>query len=271
MLKINLDELKIEHPYKRNDKCPYTEPNINDTCLLEAEGEVIGFYIKDLDDVSPKMAQLLGIANAEFRTDRVPKQYIDRMATLQIEGSRAEARDKGMTQWSTMLGSIPPQPVMKRNYRNQAQIHRVEKAQLFVKAMMGIALESENIFKKLAPHLYEQQMECVKDVAKEWRFGNMFTSGICNFNIAVDYHQDIRNIVGSLNVILTRRNNANGGCLNVPDYNATFEQGNNSMLVYPAWRNMHGVTPIEQFDDEGYRNSFILYSLKAFIDGDGQK
>ena len=55
-----------------------------------------------------------------------------------------------------------------------------------------------------------------------------------------------------------------GGCLNVPDYNATFEQADNSMLVYPAWRNVHGVTPIKPIAEGGYRNSLIFYPLKAF-------
>jgi hypothetical protein len=36
------------------------------------------------------------------------------------------------------------------------------------------------------------------------------------------------------------------------------------MLVYPAWRNVHGVTPIVQTATGGYRNSFIFYPLKAF-------
>jgi len=50
----------------------------------------------------------------------------------------------------------------------------------------------------------------------------------------------------------------------VPDYGATFEQADNSMLVYPAWRNVHGVTPIIPTSDDGYRNSLIFYPLKAF-------
>jgi len=38
-----------------------------------------------------------------------------------------------------------------------------------------------------------------------------------------------------------------------------------SMLVYPAWRNLHGVTPITPTHDGGYRNSLIFYPLKAFF------
>ena len=92
----------------------------------------------------------------------------------------------------------------------------------------------------------------------------MFTSSISNYNISAPFHRDTGNIKNTVNIILTKRNNANGGCLNVPDYNATFEQADNSMLVYPAWRNVHGVTPIKPIAENGYRNSLIFYPLKAF-------
>jgi hypothetical protein len=36
------------------------------------------------------------------------------------------------------------------------------------------------------------------------------------------------------------------------------------MLVYPAWRNVHGVTPIIPLKEGGYRNSLVFYPLKAF-------
>lgn len=37
-----------------------------------------------------------------------------------------------------------------------------------------------------------------------------------------------------------------------------------SILVYPAWRNVHGVTPIIPTHEGGYRNSLVFYPLKAF-------
>ena len=38
-----------------------------------------------------------------------------------------------------------------------------------------------------------------------------------------------------------------------------------SILVYPAWRNIHGVTPIIPTHNGGYRNSLVFYPLKAFV------
>jgi hypothetical protein len=42
------------------------------------------------------------------------------------------------------------------------------------------------------------------------------------------------------------------------------DSSDNSMLVYPAWRNVHGVTPIVPTHEGGYRNSLVFYPLKAF-------
>jgi hypothetical protein len=61
------------------------------------------------------------------------------------------------------------------------------------------------------------------------------------------------------------KDNVSGGDLHIPDYNATIGQQDNSILVYPAWKNLHGVTPIIPIFENGYRNSLIFYPLKAFI------
>lgn len=258
---------QVEHKTKIGKQCPYIEPNIKEDCLLESNGEVIGFYIKDVSKYSEKLNLLLAVADKEFRSDNVPKTILDRMSTVELSKtgmSRKEARKIGVSQYSTILGSIPPKPVMRRPYPNISSVHREKKAQTFIKAMWASCLEAENIIKKLTPHIYEKQMELFEDIKKEWRFGNMYTSSISNFNISAPFHRDTGNVEGTVNVILTKRNNSLGGCLNVPDYNLTFEQADNSMLVYPAWRNVHGVTPIKPIAEGGYRNSLIFYPLKAF-------
>ena len=82
--------------------------------------------------------------------------------------------------------------------------------------------------------------------------------------IPAPFHIDNANLKNCVNVIITKRLNSKGGNLHVPDYNATFDSCNNSMLVYPAWKNIHGVTPIIPTHEGGYRNSLIFYPLKAF-------
>jgi len=259
---------KQEHDVKIGKDCPYYEPNITEDCMLELDGEVIGFYIKDVSKYSKKLSQLISISNKEFRSDNVPKSLLERsdvFAKVYKDGlTRKEAKKQGTIQMSTILGSVAPKAHMRRPYPTISSVHREKKANIFIKAMWGASVEAEKIIKQLTPEIYKTQLELFKDVDKKWRFGNMFTSSISNFNIAAAYHRDTGNIVGAVNVILTKRNNSSGGSLNVPDYNVTFEQADNSMLVYPAWKNIHGVTPIIKTSEDGYRNSLIFYPLKAF-------
>jgi len=257
---------KQEHDVKIGKDCPYYEPNITEDCMLELDGEVIGFYIKDVSKYSNKLSQLISISNKEFRSDNVPKQEMSRgpQGTKADKLQRQKEGKNLVTQFSTILGSVAPKPHMRRPYPTISSVHRENKSKTFIKAMWGASVEAEKIIKQLTPEIYKTQLELFKDVDKKWRFGNMFTSSISNFNIAAAYHRDTGNIVGAVNVILTKRNNSSGGSLNVPDYNVTFEQADNSMLVYPAWKNIHGVTPIIKTAEDGYRNSLIFYPLKAF-------
>lgn len=257
---------QVEHDVKIGKDCPYYEPNITEDCLLEVDGDIVGFYIKDVSKYSDKLTKLISISNKEFRCDNVPKQEMSRGP----QGSKADKLEREkqgknlVTQFSTILGSVAPKPHMRRPYPTISSVHREKKANTFIKAMWAASVESEKIIKQLTPKIYKTQLELFKDIDKKWKFGNLFTSSISNFNIAAAYHRDTGNIVGAVNVILTKRNNSSGGALNVPDYNVTFEQADNSMLVYPAWKNIHGVTPIIKSAEDGYRNSLIFYPLKAF-------
>ena len=259
---------KVEHDIKVGKRCEYIEPTVFEDCLLEVDGEIIGFYIKDISKYNKKLSMLLSVADKEFRSSNVPKSLLERsdvFSKVYEEGmTRKQAKQKGTIQMSTILGSVAPKAHMRRPYPTISAVHREKKAKTFIKAMWGACLEAEQIIKELTPHIHKKQTELFEDIKKDWRFGNMYTSRISNHNIAAPFHRDTGNIVGTVNTILTKRNNSKGGCLNVPDYNATFEQADNSMLVYPAWKNVHGVTPIQPTSPDGYRNSLIFYALKAF-------
>lgn len=256
---------KVEHNTTIGEKCPYYEPNIKEDCYLELDGEIIGFYISDISKYSKKLSLLLAVADKEFRSDNVPKSLMNsRLLTKGYDDKGKAIYQYNSRQYSTILGSIAPKAHLRRPYPTISSTHREKKAKTFIKAMWGSCLIGEEIIKKLTPKIYKRQKKLFEDIKKDWRFGTMYTSSISNFNISADYHLDRNNIKETVNIIFTKRNNSKGGCLNVPDYNVTFEQSDNSMLVYPAWRNVHGVTPIKKTSDNGYRNSLIFYGLKAF-------
>lgn len=261
-----IDLIPVQHGNKIGDICQYIEPNVTEDCIFYSEGEPIGFYLTKMPD---KMCKLADLANAEFRSKNVPKSIMSRATVANKE--QYDLMKKGLTektrvdQFSTIIGSIAPKAQFKRPYPNHSSVHKVQSANTFIKAMLMLATESEQLIKEILPHQYEKQVKLFEQVKKKWRFANLFTSSISNYNISAPYHRDVGNIVGAVNVIICKKHNSKGGDLNIPDYGATIGQQDNSILVYPAWKNLHGVTPIIPTHEGGYRNSLIFYPLKAFV------
>lgn len=263
-----VDLIQVEHTRKIGEACEYIEPNVTEDCIFYADGEPIGFYMTKMPD---KMCKLADLADKEFRSKNVPKALMDRITSIKQKSAIKEIKEKfahqkgqEVEQYSTLLGSIPPKPIVRRPYATISKVHSEIKAQTFIKAMLLLAKESELLIKEILPKQYEQQIKLFEDVPEKWRFANLFTSSISNYNISAPFHRDTGNIVGAVNVIICKKFNSKGGDLHIPDYNATIGQQDNSILVYPAWRNVHGVTPIIPTFEGGYRNSLVFYPLKAF-------
>jgi hypothetical protein len=258
-----IDLIQFEHNTKIADFCPYFEPNVTEDSIFYVDNEPIGFYMTKMPE---KMCKLADLANSEFNSKNVNKTSLDRRPTDGWDEKKGIWKYKNVvSQMSAILGSVPPKPHMRRAYPTISSVHENKKSQTFIKAMLLLAKESEQLIKEILPKQYEKQIELFKDVPEKWRFGNIFTSSISNFNISAAFHRDTGNIAGAVNVIICKKHNSKGGDLHVPDYNATIGQQDNSILVYPAWRNVHGVTPIIPTHKGGYRNSLIFYPLKAFV------
>lgn len=265
-----IDLVKKEHNVKIGDICDYKEPNVINDAIFYIDGEPVGFYLKKMPD---NMCNLANIANAEFNSDNVPKAEMSRgpQGSKKDKIERAKQGINLVTQYSTILGSIAPKPHMRKPYPTTSPIHAVKSAKTFVKSMLMLALESEKLIKQILPKQHEMQTQLFKSVPDKWKFGNLFTSSISNFNISAPFHRDTANIVGAVNVIVCKKLNSRGGDLHIPDYDATIGQEDNSILVYPAWRNVHGVTPIKPLFEGGYRNSLVFYPLKAFVQDGTEK
>lgn len=266
---IAMDKIEmqlVEHDVKMGKPCGNKTANITEDTLFMLDGEPVGFYIKSVEG---KMKQLLNIANKEFRSDNVPKSIMSRATVPTKEKYElmklGKTLEKRVFQYSTIIGSIMPKPQYKRPYPSISSVHRHKTAKTFIKAMMMLCRESETLIKKYLPKIYEKQKEVIsKNVVKQWRFSDLYTSSISNYNISAAYHRDVGNLKDTVNSIFSKRFDSVGGYLNVPDYDITIECADNSMICYPAWKNVHGVTPIHANSNRGYRNSLIFYPLKGF-------
>ncbi len=74
--------------------------------------------------------------------------------------------------------------------------------------MLLLAKESEQLMKEIIPIQYEKQVELFKEVPEKWRFANLFTSSISNYNISAPFHRDTGNIVGAVNIIICKKFNS---------------------------------------------------------------
>ena len=250
-----LELIQQQHNVQIGDICGHIEPNIIEDTIFMFDGEPVGFYIKQIQG---KLKQYIEIANTELLSDRVPKSEMRRSSGLR--DSSAEVK-----QYSTIIGSCPPKPHMRRPYPSMSSVHQVKTAQTFIKAMLLACKEAEEVVREITPSIFERQKHIIEtNIPAKWRFGRLFTSSISNFNIPAPFHRDAGNLEGCVNVIIAKKENATGGNTTVPDYAATVDSSDNSMLVYPAWRNVHGVTPIVPTKEGGYRNSLVFYPLKAF-------
>jgi hypothetical protein len=252
-----IELVKIPHNVKVGDTCGDITPNITEDSLFIENNQIVGFYLKQMPENMLKIADL---ANKELRSKNVPKSVMKRSSGFGDGNS-----EKEVLQYSTILGGVPPKPHMRRPYPTISSVHNVKSAQTFIKAMLMLANESEKLIKEIAPNIWETQNEIFKQVPKEWKFGNLWTSSISNYNISAPFHKDNGNIENCVNVIIAKKSNATGGNTTIPDYNATVDSCDGSMLVYPAWKNLHGVTPIIPTFEGGYRNSLVFYPLKAFL------
>lgn len=256
---MTLPRLVLE-PVKRSlgigDPPPEIAPNIHHDCILvDPDGTEVGMFLRELP---PKLKNLIDIADAEIQTKRVPKSEMRRSSGL--HNLAAEVK-----QYSTILGSCPPKPHMRRPYASRSSVHSIASAKTFAKAMNAAGSMAFAVVQEYAPKVTAHHLEKITArIPEKWRFAKYFSSTISNCNIAAPIHQDNANVKGAINIIITKRRNSTGGNLHVPDYNATFDQIDGSMLVYPAWRNMHGVTPIVPTHQNGYRNSHVWYALDGF-------
>ena len=117
---------KHPHGFKTGGKSPELNPNILDSCLLIENGQVVGFFLKNLPN---KISKLANLCDTELRSKRVPKSVMKRSSGFTDPSNE-------VLQYSTIIGSIPPKPHMRRPYPSLSSVHQVKTAQNFIKGML---------------------------------------------------------------------------------------------------------------------------------------
>ena len=118
-----------KHDIKIGKRCDFVPPTVTESCLLEYDGQVIGFYLTDLPD---KLKQYISIANKEFLSKNVPKSLLERSDVYEMQRklgiSRKEAMARNTVQMSTILGAVLAKPHLRRPYNSVSAVHTNKKA-----------------------------------------------------------------------------------------------------------------------------------------------
>ena len=121
-----LELVKVEHIVKIGDFCGDKEPNVTEDCVFYEDGKPVGFFMRD---IKAKLKTYVNIANAELLSNRVPKSEMRRSSGM-------TNKENEVKQYSTIIGSCPPKPHMKRPYPAISSVHQVPTARNFIKAML---------------------------------------------------------------------------------------------------------------------------------------
>ena len=191
----------IPHKLKIGSSCLPVKPNIVDSCILvDPDGTEVGLFLKSL----PKeLENLANIADSELRSKNVPKSRMDRKLPLGVD-SKGKNKYRVISQYSTILGSVPPKPHMRRAWGGRSQVHTHKTAELFCKAMLKAGRVAMGLVEEFVPDVHKKHLEVIsRRLPAKWRFTPYFSSTISNCNIAAPVHQDHANVKGAVNLIIT--------------------------------------------------------------------
>lgn len=172
-------------------------------------------------------------------------------------------RTGGLVTTSRIFGAKPRLERRQRSYCSSASLATespTEHAQL-----EAVAEAISERYRLATPETFAaHEAVALEKVRPEWRMaGSVFTSGIINRNNPLGYHFDAGNFENVLSCMLVLRQNISGGWLAVPELDARFLFRNNALAMFDGQSLLHGVTPMEPTQPDGYRFSVVFYSLKG--------
>lgn len=171
-------------------------------------------------------------------------------------------RAAGIRNTSAVFGSLRRSGIMHRTAAQSCAGSIVAPEAHAVLAGAASALAAR--FAALAPDLAAHDRGVVNErVHPDWMMGeSWWTSGVLNRSSALAYHYD-RNNHPVWNCMVVVRRHTLGGHLHVPRVGLVLPCADGDVAWFPAWTELHGVTPITARRRDGYRYSAVYYSVRG--------
>jgi hypothetical protein len=178
---------------------------------------------------------------------------------IKYEKSTRGIGNRGMTCHSKVFGYAPRDGRRRQPCRSVAA-HQTDRGP--ANEMVKCASFIDDWYRGHLEEEHQNHLESVADVKDDWRIGDtVFTSGIANYNNAIEYHWDSGNFKGCSSVMIGFRQSATGGYLCIPELETSLEISDYSITAFDGQSLIHGVTPIT-VTRKGFRATAVYYSLR---------
>jgi hypothetical protein len=129
-------------------------------------------------------------------------------------------------------------------------------------ALVDAAATFSAMFAEVFPSRAQADQELAgAAILPEWRMaGTQWTSGVLNETSSLPYHRDANNLP-TWNAMVVMRRGTRGGHFDIPEYGQTLACRDGDVVLMPAYKTLHGVTPIRKVDPDGYRYIAVYYSV----------
>ena len=212
---------------------------IDENCVFVKDGKKVGIYIK---------------INNE-------KLALIRKAALTTKLSKS-SRTRGIPTQSSVFGSLPR--IARRNDFCRYSSHtkkELENTNIVFTFMSDLI----DIYKEHLPEQYERDLKIIKEsVVNDYAIDKDSPFLTCNINVnhAIKYHRDAGNFKQNLSNVLILKDGIIGGELVFPEYKFALSQDDGFLAIFDGQKEIHGVMPIYQTDEQPYRASIVYYSLE---------
>lgn len=224
-------------------KAPNFQPNIIEpTVVIDADNQqpILGYL--PVPDVAPLRKAVLST----------------RMTTTYRAGS-------GMSNISRTFGMAPRKPTQWREACAPTSLS-LESPEVTA-CLVDYAQVLAEMMAEFVPQQLQADNRTIQQVLPEWRLSEqaLWTSGVVNKTSQLPYHTDKFNFDAWVAMICLRRK-VGGGYLHIPEYDLTIACRDGYAVFWSGYRLIHGVTPINLANRDGYRYTVVYYALKGMKD-----
>lgn len=240
-----------------------TERTWEPAVRLQSAGQVDcdGDELLAMVDDEPAVSQLLDWGQREETLKALTRflRYGVKFQSIAKSNKRGFVRMSGIRAANEYFGTTPPEPPKKRYACRDGRLY--VKHPEYRQMVDEISVAAWNAFQKQFPTQAAEHERIVREaIHPDWLIaGTPFTSGIVNDRSALPFHKDSGNLKGTWSMMLSLRENTDGGGLQIPELDLNLAIPDRSMVIFEGQRYWHGVTPLVYRKPGAYRFTLVWY------------